>query len=170
LAGSFVAVNPEKITDNVFEIVGSDWMLVTAGTLGDYNTMTASWGTMGVLWGKRICICFIRPSRYTYQFMEKNPLFTLSFFGEEQRDALNFCGSHSGRDVDKAAETGLIPVEAAGGAVTFEQARLVMVCRKIYYQDFDPSHFIAPDIESNYGGSDYHRIYIGELKSCLVRK
>ena len=86
MAGSFVKVNPEEITDNVFKIIGSDWMLVTAGTLEDYNTMTASWGTMGVLWGKRICICFIRPSRYTYQFMEKNALFTLSFFGEEQRE------------------------------------------------------------------------------------
>ena len=169
MAEEFVKVEPEEITDNVFEAIGTGWMLVTAGTRESYNTMTASWGTMGVLWNKRICICYVRPSRHTYEFMEKNELFSLSFFEEKHRDILNYCGSHSGRDVDKARETGLQPVEPVTGAVTFEQARMALICRKIYYQDLDPSHFLAEEIEDNYGGSDYHRFYIGEVETCLVR-
>ncbi len=165
----FLEMQPEGITDNPFKLIGSDWMLVTAGTLGDYNTMTASWGTMGVLWGKNICISFVRPSRHTYRFMEKNGLFSLSFFEEKHRNILDFCGSRSGRDVDKAVETGLHPVEVMPGAIAFEQARLVLVCKKIYTQDLDPSLFIAADIEGNYGGTDYHRFYIGEVLNCYKR-
>lgn len=164
----FTAVEPEELADNVFKIVGTDWMLISAGTVGSYNSMTASWGTMGVLWGKKICICFVRPSRHTYRFLEENRLFSLSFFEERFRDVLNYCGSHSGRDVDKASETGLKAIEPVDGAVTFEQARMALICRKIYYQDFDPTHFLAEEIEGNYGGKDYHRIYIGELERCFV--
>ena len=165
----FLEMQPEEITDNPFKLIGTDWMLITAGTPGDYNTMTASWGTMGVLWGKNICLSFVRPSRFTYRFMEKNGLFSLSFFEEKHRNILDFCGSRSGRDVDKAAETGLRPVEVMPGAVAFEQARLVLVCKKIYTQDLDPSRFLSADIEGNYGGTDYHRIYIGEVLNCYKR-
>ncbi len=165
----FEEIPPETIQDNPFRLIGSTWMLVTAGTLQSYNTMTASWGGLGVLWNKNIAICFIRPTRYTYGFMESADRFTLSFFGEEYRDTLNLCGTKSGRDVDKAAATGLIPVATDSGAVTFAQARLVLECRKLYSQDIQPSRFHDATIERHYPKQDYHRMYIGEVVTCLAK-
>ncbi len=165
----FQEIAPEKLTDNLFNLVGKDWMLITAGNLQKYNTMTASWGGFGILWGKNVGFCVVRPSRYTYQFMEASDRFTLSFFAEQYRDALNYCGTKSGRDVDKAAATGLTPVENETGLVHFDEARLVMECAKMYYQDLDPSHFLDPGIEKNYQGRDYHRMYIGEITKCYLK-
>lgn len=157
------------IKDNTFKLIADDWMLVTAGTIGDFNTMTASWGTFGELWHRKIATCFIRPNRYTYQFTEKSDRFTLSFFTEQYRDALNFCGTKSGRDVDKMAATGLTPVETVSGSVYFAEARLVLECRKIYIHDLDPGLFVDPSIEKEYPKKDYHRMYIGQIESCLMR-
>lgn len=170
MAETFKSIKPEQITDNVFELVGSDWMLVTAGTPDSFNTMTASWGGFGVLWNKDICWCVIRPGRYTYEFIEKNDTFTLSFFTEDYRDALNLCGTKSGRDIDKAAEAGLTPTAGRlEGTTGFAEARLVIECRKLYFQDIDPKHFLDPDIDRNYPQKDYHRMYVGEIVNCLVK-
>jgi flavin reductase (DIM6/NTAB) family NADH-FMN oxidoreductase RutF len=156
-------------------------MLITAGNAGadgggDWNTMTASWGGLGVLWGKDVAFMFIRPSRRTFEFANGNELFTLSFFDERYRDALNFIGSNSGRDHDKAAKTGLTPLVfdgafAGGGTVIgFEEARDIIVCRKLYTHDFDPQKFLdVPLIEKAYNGADYHRMYVGEILTVLAR-
>ena len=138
-------------------------MLITAGTPERCNTMTASWGGLGVLWGKQTATCYIRPQRYTYEFMEAGEAFTLSFFGEEYRKALAFCGAKSGRDVDKVKECGFTVAAGAGDAPYFEEADLVLVCKKAYWQDLDPSHFLDPEIEKHYPQKDYHRMYIGEI-------
>ena len=156
------------LDENVFELIGKKWMLITAGTIDSYNTMTASWGGLGVLWNKKICFCFIRPSRYTYNFMEKSDFFSLSFFNEEYRDVLQFCGTNSGRDVDKVSMTGITPLEGFAGTVYFAEAKLVLECKKIYYQDLDHTHFIESDIMEHYPEENYHRIYIGEIIKCLI--
>ncbi|MBZ0155548.1 MAG: flavin reductase family protein [Alphaproteobacteria bacterium] len=161
--------DPESLPENPFRLIGSDWMLVTAGTAKSYNTMTASWGGLGVLWDKRVCFCFVRPTRYTYEFMERASHFTLSFFDEKHREALEFCGTRSGRDTDKAAATGLTPVTGIPGTVHFAEARLVFECRKIYFNDIDPEHFIDPGIQDNYLARDYHRLYVGEVIRFLAR-
>lgn len=158
------------IKDNVFKLIADDWMLVTAGSLKSFNTMTASWGTLGELWNRKIAVCFVRPSRYTYEFMEREEMFSLSFFHERYRDALNYCGTKSGRDVDKMANTGLTPAVSKHGTVYFEQARLVLICRKMYTQDIDPARFLDPRIEKNYTQKDYHRMYIGEILQTLIRR
>lgn len=162
----FIEISPEAITDNTFKLIGKDWMLVTAGTGTSFNTMTAAWGGLGVLWDKKICFCVIRPTRYTYTFMEKSEDFTLSFFEERYRDALSYCGTKSGRDVNKVAQTGLTPVFNAG-AIYFSEARLVMVCRKIYTQDMVPGNFLDSKIDKFYPQKDYHRMYVGEIRQCL---
>jgi flavin reductase (DIM6/NTAB) family NADH-FMN oxidoreductase RutF len=164
----FTEVMPESLTDNPFTLIGSDWMLVTAGTPDRFNTMTASWGGLGVLWERKVCFIFIRPTRYTYEFIEQAEIFTLSFFGEQHRKALQICGTRSGRDTDKVKEAGLTPV-ADGGAVAFEQARLVLVCRKLYFQDIGPERFLDPAIEQLYPQKDYHRMYAGAIERCLVK-
>jgi flavin reductase (DIM6/NTAB) family NADH-FMN oxidoreductase RutF len=168
--------------------IGTGWMLITAGgnsTAGGtsagksaWNTMTASWGGLGVLWGRDVAFMFIRPSRHTYQFANTSPVFTLSFFDESYRNALNICGSKSGRDIDKAAEAGLTPIVfgpgiaggKAGDAIGFKEASEIIVCRKLYTHDFDPAKFLDPaSIENNYNGTDYHRMFIGEVLTLLVK-
>lgn len=170
MSSNFKLIEPDQISDNTFNLIGKDWMLITAGSLQSYNMMTASWGGLGILWGKKVCFCVIRPSRYTYEFIEKAENFTLTFFEEKYRNALNFCGSKSGRDVDKAAATGLTPIEGSSGAVYFDEARLVLECKKLYYHDLDPQHFLDAGMEKNYNGSDYHRLYFGEIIQSYIKE
>jgi flavin reductase (DIM6/NTAB) family NADH-FMN oxidoreductase RutF len=150
MAEELQPIDPYLIKDNTFKLIGADWMLITAGTIKSFNTMTASWGAFGELWNKKICICFIRPVRHTYTFMEKVENYTLSFFDEEHRDILKFCGTKSGRDVNKVAKTGLTPVETSSGAIYFGEARLVLDCKKIYIHDLDPERFLDPKIHDEY--------------------
>ena len=165
----FKTIKPGAVRDNPFTAIGDAWMLITAGSLGRYNMMTASWGAWGVLWHRNVCFCFIRPHRYTFTFMEEAESFTLSTFDKRYKKVLNFCGSHSGRDVDKMKKAGLTPVSGGKGVVTFEEARLVIVARKIYHQDIDPGNFIDLRIEDNYPKKDYHRMYVGEVVRCLKK-
>ncbi len=165
----FKNIKPGDITDNPFKLIGEDWMLITAGTISSYNTMTANWGGFGVLWDKNVCFCFVRPIRYTDHFMERDENFTLSFFEEAHRETLQFCGTYSGLDVNKAQKTGLVPVAAEAGGVYFEQARLVIECRKVYSQQLDPARFVAPYIAGFYPDMSYHRLYVGEIVNCLAK-
>lgn len=168
---SFRKIELSELKFNPFEKIGKEWMLLTAGDNEKYNTMTASWGQLGVLWNRNVLTCYIRPSRYTYEFVEDNDIFTASFYSEEHRKALAFCGSHSGRDCDKAAETGLTPVEL-DGTTSFEQAELVLVCRKLYSCDLAESGFLTNDgiPEQMYGSDPYHRAYISEIITAYVKE
>ncbi len=165
----FIEVTPEELILNPFTKIGNDWMLITAGISGNWNTMTASWGGMGVIWHKNVSYVFVRYSRYTYEFMEKNGFFTLSFFSPEYREALTYCGSHSGRDVDKAEETGLVSFAPSPETVSFRQAGLIMICKKLYSGGIDPENFIDPSVAVNYPSKDYHRMYIGEVVKVLYQ-
>lgn len=167
--GDFKSIKPETIGDNVFRLIGSDWMLITAGDKKSFNTMTASWGGLGVLWNKNVSTIFVRPQRYTHEFLERAGTYTLSFFDETYRGVLNFCGAKSGREVDKVKETGLTPAQTPGGSPCFAEARLVIECRKIYFQDLNPANFLDPKIDANYPIRDYHRMYIGEIIACLAK-
>lgn len=162
-------IDPMLVKDNPFKLIASDWMLITAGKIDSFNTMTASWGALGELWHKKICICYIRPVRHTYRFIEKSDTFTLSFFEEKYRDILKLCGTKSGRDIDKMSGIGLTPVTSDSGSIYFEEARLVFDCRKIYTHDLDPSRFLDPAIEKEYPDKDYHRMYVGEILRCLSK-
>ncbi len=162
----FMEIDPHELTDNVFRLIGQDWMLVTAGKREAFNTMTASWGGLGVLWNSPVSMIFVRPSRYTYEFIEREREYTLSFFGPEEKRALQICGSKSGRDIDKVKETGLTPLFDQP-APYFEQARLVLVCRKLYTHDLDPAAFLDPAIMGSYKNGDYHRMYVGEIVKTL---
>jgi len=166
---SFAKTDPAKIQENVIDLIGNQWMLITAGNPASYNTMTASWGGSGMLWNKPVVFVFIRPQRYTYGFMEANDLFTCCFFDQKYRNALRFCGANSGRDFNKADETGLTPAETESGSIYFSESRLILECRKLYFQDLDPVGFLQPSIQKNYPLNDYHRMYIGEITSCLIQ-
>lgn len=161
-------LDPKKLKINPFTLMEDDWFLLTAGKKGDYNTMTCGWGTLGVLWNKPVAVVFVRPTRHTYKFANKNDHFTVSFFAEKHRPALKVCGSRSGRDCDKARESGLTPVATRLGNVYFKEARMMMECKKIYFGDLDPKRFLAPEIEKNYPKKDYHRFYIGEIRNIFA--
>ena len=167
---TFTKIDATKLSDNAFKLIGKDWMLITAGTKASYNMMTASWGGLGVLWDKKVCFCFIRPTRHTYGFMEKADQFTLSIFPEKYRDILVKCGTQSGKTTNKMDIKELTPVELSKDSVTFEQASLVFVCKKIYFQDILPENFLDAKIEANYPDKDYHRMYIGEIVECFHDK
>ena len=156
-----------EFKENVFQLISKDWILITAGTPERYNAMTASWGGLGHIWSRDVAYVFVRPTRYTYQFMEQYDRFTLSFFDKEYKKALSFCGTKSGREVDKFAATGLTPSRTA--PVYPEQARLVLFCRKIYVSDITPAGMIDKTLDDFYQ-NDYHRMYIGEIERCLVKE
>ena len=176
------SLKPIKITDlqdNPFTLIGTDWMLITAGDFSNkegkpgeksYNTMTASWGGLGILWNKPVAFVFIRPQRHTFAFTEKQDNFTLSFFDETYIKALTLCGSKSGKDIDKAKETSLSPISLQSGAVTFSEARLVLECKKLYADWLDKDSFICKElIEKNYPNEDFHRCYIAEITAAWTK-
>ena len=165
----FQKVDPKDLKDNVFSLIGDQWMLITAGTEERCNTMTASWGGLGVLWGAPAATCYIRPQRYTKEFVDREEYFTLSFFDESYRKALSLCGSKSGREVDKVKECGFTVRAAACGALYFEQARLVLVCRKRFVQEMDPGRIPQDVKEKWYPQRDYHTMYIGEIVEAWSR-
>jgi flavin reductase (DIM6/NTAB) family NADH-FMN oxidoreductase RutF len=170
LASKFKTIDPEELNENFFRLINRDWMLVTSGKSGNFNTMTASWGSTGILWNKPIAICFIRPHRYTFEFADQHDFFTLSFFESLYKDALNFCGTHSGRDIDKIQKTGLKPVETPNGSITFEQALLVLECKKLYADFLQEEHFLVKSlVDKNYPQKDFHKFFIGEIVGCFKR-
>ena len=162
-------ITPQEMAENPFKLIGSDWALVTAGNRERFNTMTISWGGMGIMWNKPVAFSFIRPQRYTFEFTEKNDMFTMSFFDESYRKALAFCGSKSGRDVDKVKETGLTPAFTEDGVPYFEEAKLVLVCKKLYAQDLKETCVTdAAAVAPFYNGDDYHKMYVSEIVKVLT--
>ena len=164
----FIAISPYELEGNPFRMIDKQWMLVTAGNEEKANTMTASWGGLGILWNKPVSFVFIRPTRYTYEFTEREDTYSLCFFDEAYRPALNLCGTVSGRDRDKIAEAGLT-LRYDADAPYFDEAQTVLVCRKLHYQDIDPAGFIDPAIDRHYN-NDYHRVYVGQVLQVLTRK
>lgn len=152
---------------NVQKLIGRDWMLITAGDQNGVNTMTASWGCMGELWNKPVAVCFIRPQRYTYEFVEREERLSLSFFDGEQRRALAFCGKASGRDCDKISEAGL-STAFYGNTPYIAEAKYVLICRKIYADDLREDKFLMPELLEHYPIKDYHRVYICEIEQVLA--
>ncbi len=158
-------VDPKELKVSPFTVLGEGWMLLTAGSLkdGSFNTMTVAWGGLGTMWQKPLVMVVVRPTRYTFEFMEKSDSFTVSAFPPELKEKLAYLGSHSGRDSDKIAETGLTPeASSVVEAPSFTEADLVLECRKSYYNDFVPENFIADYIAGQYD-NDYHRMYFGEV-------
>lgn len=166
----FKEISADKITSNPFELIGKDWALVTSGDKEKFNTMTASWGGVGIMWGKNVAFTFIRPQRYTFEFIEKGDYYTMSFFDEEYRDALKFCGSKSGRDYDKVKETGLTTAFTDDGVPYFEEAKLVLVCKKLYAQFLNEESIVDNEAVSKWYNSDFHKMYISEITKVLVKE
>ena len=170
----------EQLALQPFHVWNTRWFLLAAGEYhpaagapGDrgaggghptFNFMTVSWGGLGYLWNKPLALVVVRPTRYTRGFIDQAPSFTLSVLPESYRRALNYAGSHSGREGDKARASGLTPEPSQRvTAPSFQEAELVLECRKSYFTDLDPEHFLDPSIQTHYSARDYHRVYLGEV-------
>jgi flavin reductase (DIM6/NTAB) family NADH-FMN oxidoreductase RutF len=168
---SFKEILPSDLTENTFRMIGEDWMLITAmdPESGNYNTMTASWGGFGILFHKPVAYIFIRPQRYTKQFVDRADKLTLSFFKGRQRQALRFCGTKSGRDCDKIKESGLSAF-VDGKIVGFKEADTIFICRKLYASPLSKDAFSDTKIPpSVYSENDYHTLYIAEIEKILTK-
>lgn len=158
-------IDPFSLKDNVIDLIGNQWMLIAAGDETRYNMMTASWGTIGFLWGKPVACIVVRPQRYTLEFIEKESCFTLSFFDEKYRTALKLCGTKSGREVNKAELAGITPFEPTQGCVAFKEARMIIKCRKLYADQIRENSFIDKSIlKTWYPSKDFHKIFVGEIE------
>jgi flavin reductase (DIM6/NTAB) family NADH-FMN oxidoreductase RutF len=170
----FAEVSAEVLEINPFLAIGHDGFLLTAGTTDKYNTMTGSWGTMGVLWGRNVVVAYVRKSRYTHQFLDEAKGFTCSFFGPEMRDTLLWCGQRSGRVTDKVLESGLLPVPIPSpdgiDRITFKQAKLVFSCTKASVMEVTKDQFVLGEIQQHYRSDDYHTVYIGFIDTILANQ
>lgn len=170
-------IDYRELQCNPMTMIGQEWMLITAGNAErGYNTMTAAWGHLGSIWdipGHQghlpTAVIFIRPQRYTKEFVDREEWFTLSVFEENQRKTLTYLGSVSGRNEEKIAKSGLTPVFAEG-TTWFEEAKLVLICRKLYHMTLEEAGFVDPVlVERNYPQKDFHEMYIGQIEKILVK-
>ena len=160
-----------EVRENLVQLISKDWMLVTAGTIDNYNMMTASWGFMGHMWGHDTAGAVVRQERYTKEFIDRTGRFTLSFFPHEMTKALQVMGQHSGRDMDKMHYAPLRAEELPTGQVTFCGARLVVECEVVYHDPFDPSKFSNPDLLARWyapGTGGMHERYYGKITRVWV--
>ena len=155
-----------EFNTNIFEQYDKKWALLTAGDKDKFNTMTISWGGLGTLWNKPVATVYVRTSRYTNEFMKDNDYFTVSFYPEDCKKTLGVLGSKSGRDMDKIHESGLTPKEVENG-ITFEEAEVTLVCRKLICQRLEPENMIPEIAKQFYENEAQHEMYIGEVVEIL---
>ena len=166
----FKTITAEELNDNVFKMIGNDWLLVTAEKDGKANTMTASWGSVGIMWGKPCAFVFIRPQRYTKEFVDTADTFSLTVPGDEYRKVLNYCGTVSGRDEDKIAKSDLT-LAHEGNTPYFEEGNVVLICKKLFAQELKEESFIDKSlIDKWYPSKDYHTMYVAEIEKVLVKE
>lgn len=159
----------KEIKTNPFTIFNKEWALLTSGPINKHNSMTISWGEMGTLWNKNVVTVYVKPCRYTYQFMEDNDLFVVSFFDESYKNALSIMGFKSGRDVNKDELSKLTPMEYKGVTI-YQEASLILICKKIYFNDLLIENIPGEAIEQHYQKEKPHRMYIGEVVEIINKK
>lgn len=162
-----IEIAPEDLVINPSHLWAKQWLLLTAGDYasGRYNTMTVGWGYIGHMWGKPSAVAFVRPQRYTAEFLNGCDSFTLTAFGEEMRSALQLCGSKSGRDCNKIAEGHLSAIASKEvSSPAFAEAELILECRQKYRDVFKKDSFLESMIPAEiYPDGDFHLIFAGEI-------
>lgn len=166
----FREITHDQFEHSPFKLLDKDWMLITAEMDGRVNTMTASWGGFGVMWNKSVVYVVIRPQRYTKEFVDQSSTFSLSFFDKSYKKQLGYLGSVSGRDTDKIKTSDLTVINAEdNGTPYFEEANMIVLCKKLYAQEIKPEYFIEQGLDAKfYPDQDYHTLYIAEVNKILV--
>ena len=162
-------ISPFDFNESAFRVIGKDWLLITGEYEGKSNGMTASWGGLGIMWGKPVAYIFIRPQRYTKAFVDGSSHLSLSVLKEGFRKELTYLGTVSGRDEAKIEKAGLT-ICHEDGVPYFDQSKLVLICRKLFAQQLDPSCFVDKDIEPKmYPNKDYHFMYVCEVEKIMIK-
>ena len=162
-------VDPKTLAPEVFRVFGANNALLTAGDRNGCNTMTIGWCGLGRMWNLSACTVYVRPERYTYEFMESHDYFTVSVLPESEKETMVLCGTKTGRDTDKFAACGLTVAYGAGDAPYIAQSEWVLVCRKLYAQDLKADCLTDRRPETFYQGDGWHRMYIGEVVEAYTR-
>lgn len=166
----FKEIWPEDFTKSPFQVIGKDWMLITAEKAGKVNTMTASWGGFGVMWNKNVAFVVIRPHRYTKEFVDNSDTFSLTVLDNSWRKQLGYLGTVSGRDEDKIGKCNLT-VQHVDDTPYFEEGEIVLICRKLYAQEFKPECFLATELDAQwYPERDHHTMYVAEVQKILIKE
>lgn len=162
-------IKPKDFNESAFKVIGDDWMLITAGNEEDCNTMTASWGTFGIMWNKNIVSVVLRPQRYTKEFVDENERFSLTVFDKKYKKDLGYLGSVSGRDEkDKISKTSLT-LDFIDSVPTFKEARITIIAKKLFVQRFEEDSFLDKTLmEKNYPNKDYHYMYFAEVEKIII--
>lgn len=161
-------MNIEELNVDIFTAFHEDWALVTAGDISEHNSMTISWGSMGTIWNKPIVTIYVKPVRYTHDFIEKNDYFIVSFFKDDYRKALYVMGNKSGRNINKDEASGLTPLDHEGKTI-YKEARITLICKKIYQNDLDISKIPNEAIKTYYIKEKPHTMYIGEVVELITK-
>lgn len=168
--GDFKEISIKDLTATFSSLIGENYALITVGDKNNMNMMTASWGTMGIMWNKNVVNMVVRPSRYTYEYMVNNECFTLNFLEEGNQEIYSFCGTKSGRDYDKVKETGLIPIEVSDSCFAFDKSKYVFVCKKLYSQPMDLNCFNSTKVGNQlYPNNDIHVQFIAEIEKIYIK-
>ncbi|MEG2258768.1 MAG: flavin reductase family protein [Oscillospiraceae bacterium] len=168
----FKSILPNEIVLSPFKVFDKEWALLSAGTAESFNSMTVSWGGVGTLWSRAVATVYVRPQRYTREFIEREDFFTLCFFNGSHMKDLSYIGNTSGKNKDKIAATDLTPCfNNSSNSPMFEQAELVLVCKKLYFDDIKKENISDSEIiDKNYPKSDFHRLYIGEVVEAFIKE
>ena len=167
----YTKIAAQEIEGNIIKNLEDNWMLITAGGPDSYNTMTASWGGLGEIWSTPVSFITVRNTRFTYGFLQNNDYYTLTFFGGAEKEAMHYLGSNSGRDGDKIAKTGLTPMETPLGCMSFEQATMILECKKLYEDELDPKSIFDDQIAGDYlKNNERHVMFFGEIVNVWVKK
>ncbi|MBD8389831.1 DUF4468 domain-containing protein [Dysgonomonas sp. BGC7] len=161
-------VSADKIPGNYIKLL-NDWTLITSGTADQTNVMTASWGGIGMFWEKPVAFCFLNPTRYSVQTMDKGEYYTISFYTEAYKDAVKYCGSVSGRNTDKIKGSGLTPIKLPSGATAFSEAWMIFECKKMVGQQLSPEGVVAKPTSGDWTKNGYHKMYIGEIVNVWIK-
>ena len=153
-----------KELENAIKVIGSDWMLITVDDADNkrVNAMTASWGTLGVLWNKPVCICFVRPERHTFKLLDEKKELSIAFLDKDMRDSYTVCGRESGKDIDKLQKCGLTTITLDEISVIAE-SKTALTCKVLYEDDLKESGFLDSSLLSNYATAGYHRVFVCEI-------
>lgn len=167
-----VKIDPNQLDKSVIDIIGKEWMLISAGDSQKFNAMTASWGTIGYMFNMNVAMIVVRPTRYTSEFIDKSDFFTITVLPDGYREALMTMGRVSGRDDDKIKQAGLTPRFTEIGNPTFKEARIVLECRKVYSQPMNENCFVDRQLIDKWydeAHGEYHNIYMGEIVNCWIK-
>lgn len=153
---------------NPFSMIGEDGFLVSAAKGAHVALTTSQWGLMGFLWNRPVVTMYIRPSRYTFEFLRSVDRFTVSFFPQEMAPALRYCATHRGWNEDKLAGSGLVP-ERIGDYVLFSQSNLTFACRRLYMRPMDESLIMDKVIvDEYYEDKDVHWSFSGQIEHVYI--